>query len=324
MHVQVNKGKKRVLGVPAYEDSLPTKKVPINKLNQIRISKAGCFLCNRPVLHAPTAIQFGPLVLLPLQDIPALRYVCRINGLTHINLTKLDVLSDQPNIKVWNEERVVILLNNRQAAAGLLLAVGEPGMRTLKACLSGHSMLLTTNMECNGDWVAAAEFQACVPLFRYSVQIGTQYRSKAGAAINSMPANLEVLEEVQAPVAKCPHATALPAFLACKAFCNFASAVLGRILTSIISTLQVDYETVPGWMCDISHVRTWEDLPQQAKDYVQRIEDLTGIYCRWIGVGPGRDAIVAQALSPSAGCVGASSRVMGVVVSTEACQQYKD
>jgi len=51
---------------------------------------------------------------------------------------------------------------------------------------------------------------------------------------------------------------------------------------------------MPGWMCDISHVRRWEDLPQQARDYVQRIEDLTGIYCRWIGVGPGRDAIVIK------------------------------
>lgn len=33
-------------------------------------------------------------------DIPALRYVCRINGLTHVNLTKLDVLSKLPEIKV--------------------------------------------------------------------------------------------------------------------------------------------------------------------------------------------------------------------------------
>ena len=57
---------------------------------------------------------------------------------------------------------------------------------------------------------------------------------------------------------------------------------------------QVDYENVPGWQCDISHVRQWQDLPQQARDYVQRIEDLTGVYCRWIGVGPGRDAIVIK------------------------------
>ena len=35
-----------------------------------------------------------------VQDIPALKYVTRINGLTHINLTKLDVLSDLPVLQV--------------------------------------------------------------------------------------------------------------------------------------------------------------------------------------------------------------------------------
>lgn len=39
---------------------------------------------------------------------------------------------------------------------------------------------------------------------------------------------------------------------------------------------QVVYETLPGWQSDISKVREWEDLPQAARDYVQRIEDLIG------------------------------------------------
>lgn len=33
-------------------------------------------------------------------DMVALKYAARINGLTHINLTKLDVLSELPEIKV--------------------------------------------------------------------------------------------------------------------------------------------------------------------------------------------------------------------------------
>lgn len=57
---------------------------------------------------------------------------------------------------------------------------------------------------------------------------------------------------------------------------------------------QVEYETLPGWQQDISKVRRWEDLPPNARSYIQRIEDLTGVYCRWIGVGPGRDAIVVK------------------------------
>jgi adenylosuccinate synthase len=56
----------------------------------------------------------------------------------------------------------------------------------------------------------------------------------------------------------------------------------------------VEYETLPGWQSDISKIRNWDDLPAAARAYVQRIEDLTGVYCKWIGVGPGRDAIVVK------------------------------
>ena len=41
-------------------------------------------------------------------------------------------------------------------------------------------------------------------------------------------------------------------------------------------------------------VRRWEDLPENARRYVQRVQLLCGVPVRWIGVGPGRDAIVLQ------------------------------
>lgn len=61
-------------------------------------------------------------------------------------------------------------------------------------------------------------------------------------------------------------------------------------------TPQVVYETLPGWKQDISGVRTWEDLPQAARDYCQWIEERLGVHCKWIGVGPGRDAVVVKPL----------------------------
>ncbi|GLI63515.1 hypothetical protein VaNZ11_006500 [Volvox africanus] len=115
-------------------------------------------------------------------DIVALRYSCRINGLTHLNITKLDVLSELEEIK-----------------------------------------------------------------------IGVAYKTRDGQTLRSVPADLETLENVE-----------------------------------------VVYETFPGWKSDISGVRDWKDMPQAAKDYVQRIEDLIGIHCKWIGVGPGRDALVVK------------------------------
>ncbi|THG20620.1 hypothetical protein TEA_013772 [Camellia sinensis var. sinensis] len=54
----------------------------------------------------------------------------------------------------------------------------------------------------------------------------------------------------------------------------------------------VEYEVLPGWQCDISKVRNYSDLPKAAREYVERIEELVGIPIHYIGVGPGRDALI--------------------------------
>lgn len=46
------------------------------------------------------------------------------------------------------------------------------------------------------------------------------------------------------------------------------------------------YEEMPGWRTDISHARTWDDLPARAQDYVRRLEDLMGVPITDISVGP--------------------------------------
>ena len=86
-------------------------------------------------------------------DMVALRYASRINGLTHVNLTKLDVLS------------------------------------TLR-----------------------------------EIQVGVAYRLRDGTALHTIPSDLALLEGAE-----------------------------------------VVYDTLPGWECDISGVRRWEDLPENAR-----------------------------------------------------------
>ena len=54
------------------------------------------------------------------------------------------------------------------------------------------------------------------------------------------------------------------------------------------------YEYFPGWSEDITGVRKFEDLPQNAQDYVLALEAISGSRISAIGVGPGRDAIVAR------------------------------
>ncbi|GAA2870601.1 adenylosuccinate synthase [Pseudonocardia halophobica] len=54
------------------------------------------------------------------------------------------------------------------------------------------------------------------------------------------------------------------------------------------------YEEMPGWFEDISGVREFDDLPAAARDYVHRIEELTGAPVSAIGVGPGRDQTITR------------------------------
>ena len=53
------------------------------------------------------------------------------------------------------------------------------------------------------------------------------------------------------------------------------------------------YETLPGWQQDISGARSLEDLPPNARSYVQFLEDVSGTRISAIGVGQDRDATIA-------------------------------
>ncbi|WDV47989.1 adenylosuccinate synthase [Clostridiaceae bacterium M8S5] len=62
--------------------------------------------------------------------------------------------------------------------------------------------------------------------------------------------------------------------------------------TEILNTAKPVVEYLPGWNCDISHIRDFKDLPQEAKDYVTYIEKSIGFPIKYISVGPERDAII--------------------------------
>jgi adenylosuccinate synthase len=52
------------------------------------------------------------------------------------------------------------------------------------------------------------------------------------------------------------------------------------------------YEEFPGWWEDISHVRTFEELPANAQAYVKAVEKMSGSRISVIGVGPKRDQTI--------------------------------
>ena len=63
---------------------------------------------------------------------------------------------------------------------------------------------------------------------------------------------------------------------------------------AVLSKAEPVTEYLPGWHCDISGCRRWEDLPQEARDYVLYIERQIGCRIKYISVGAERDAYVER------------------------------
>ena len=63
---------------------------------------------------------------------------------------------------------------------------------------------------------------------------------------------------------------------------------------SLLDHCEPVIETMKGWKCDISSVRNWWDLPEEAQAYVKRIERAIGVIIRWISVGPERHSIIIR------------------------------
>ena len=59
-----------------------------------------------------------------------------------------------------------------------------------------------------------------------------------------------------------------------------------------LAKCQPDYETLPGWQEDISKVRQFKKLPNNAQAYIKRIEKSAGVPINFIGVGPERNEVI--------------------------------
>lgn len=49
------------------------------------------------------------------------------------------------------------------------------------------------------------------------------------------------------------------------------------------------YEELPGWSEDVTKCRTLEELPENARNYIRRVSELTGVHISTFSVGPDRD-----------------------------------
>ena len=59
-----------------------------------------------------------------------------------------------------------------------------------------------------------------------------------------------------------------------------------------IAQVKPVYRTVPGWKCEISHIRKLADLPTNARRYVDTISELLGTRVEIVSVGPDREQTI--------------------------------
>jgi adenylosuccinate synthase len=59
-----------------------------------------------------------------------------------------------------------------------------------------------------------------------------------------------------------------------------------------LTGLEPVYETLPGWEAPTTEARRLEDLPKNARAYLDRIEELTGAPVQWVSVGTRRSQII--------------------------------
>jgi adenylosuccinate synthase len=59
-----------------------------------------------------------------------------------------------------------------------------------------------------------------------------------------------------------------------------------------LGQVEPEYETMPGWQSSCADARHLEDLPDGARAYLNRIEELTGLSVRYVSVGTRRAQII--------------------------------
>jgi adenylosuccinate synthase len=69
---------------------------------------------------------------------------------------------------------------------------------------------------------------------------------------------------------------------------------------SILHKARGELTALPGWEEDITEARSLEDLPENARRYLEFVSEFVGVPLAFVGVGPGRDQIIATEVAEGA------------------------
>jgi adenylosuccinate synthase len=70
---------------------------------------------------------------------------------------------------------------------------------------------------------------------------------------------------------------------------------------SVLHHAEVEYQELAGWSEDLGDCRTLDDLPANARAYLDRIAEYTGVPVALVSVGPGRDQVIWTPVSGRGG-----------------------
>ena len=54
---------------------------------------------------------------------------------------------------------------------------------------------------------------------------------------------------------------------------------------SLLEEVEVEYITMPGWKTSTAHVKSMDDLPPNAQNYVSKLQELIGVKSEYGGRG---------------------------------------
>ena len=63
-------------------------------------------------------------------------------------------------------------------------------------------------------------------------------------------------------------------------------------VTHLLEKAKPVLKTLPGWKCDIRGIKTYEELPENCRKYIEFIEEQIGYPITMVSNGPGRDDII--------------------------------
>jgi len=60
----------------------------------------------------------------------------------------------------------------------------------------------------------------------------------------------------------------------------------------LLSEVEPVWEELPGWQAEVAHCRSLDELPANARGYVEFMSDLAGVPLKMVSVGPGREETI--------------------------------